>query len=365
MNNHDRAIELACQLQQIPAPTFHEADRAEYMRLLFSHAGLKNVEIDEVGNTWGCLPGGDQRPLVVSAHLDTVHSSGTPLALIRTPGQITGPAIGDNALGLSALVCIAEDFIRSGACLPGPVYFIATVGEEGMGNLAGMQAVVDRLGSRPAAYIILEGIGLGSVYHRALGVERYQLRVETQGGHSWADYGRPSAIHELAQIIARLSSLSFPKKPRTTFNIGTIQGGTSINSIAMNAVCTIDIRSEDHGMLQKTAARIARMIANHSQPEVGIRFELIGTRPAGEIPSNHPLVLLSIDCLKQLGVQPYTGIGSTDANVPLSRGFAAVCLGITTGGNAHTIHEYIHTRPVQTGLQQLSDVIQRAWETVR
>ena len=365
MNSHERAIELACQLQQIPAPTFHEAERAEYMRLLFSRAGLHDVEIDATGNTWGCLPGGNQRPLVISAHLDTVHSGNRPLTLTRTPGQITGPAIGDNALGLSALVCTAEDLMRSGACLPGPVYFVATVGEEGMGNLTGMQAVVDRLENTPAAYLILEGIGLGSVYHRALGVERYQLQVETLGGHSWADYGRPSAIHELAEIIARLSSLSLPKKPRTTFNVGTIHGGTSINSIATTAACTIDIRSEDHSTLQKTAARIAKMVANHSKPEVGILFDLIGTRPAGEIPDGHPLVLLSIDCLKQLGIQPHKGIGSTDANVPLSRGFAAVCLGITTGGNAHTPSEFIHTRPVQTGVQQLSNIIQRAWETIR
>jgi tripeptide aminopeptidase len=365
MNMPERALTLACELQQIPAPTFREKERAEHVRQLFQQIGLSDVEIDQVGNTWGCLPGGGERPLVVSAHLDTVYPGERPIPLKRDLSRITGPAIGDNALGLSALICLAEDLILTQKRLPGPVYFIGTVGEEGIGNLVGMQAVVDQLGSQPVAYLVLEGIGLGSIYNRALGVERYQISIETPGGHSWADYGTPSAIHELAQIIARLSSTAYPKNPRTTLNIGTIQGGTSINTIATQASCTLDLRSEEHSTLLKTAARIERSVKDFQRPNVQVRFEKIGARPAGELSVKHPLVRLAMDCLTGLGVPALPGIGSTDANIPLSRGYAAICIGITHGGNAHTPNEFIFTRPVELGLQQLFSIARRAWETTR
>jgi acetylornithine deacetylase/succinyl-diaminopimelate desuccinylase-like protein len=365
MNLHDRAIDLACDLQQIPAPTFRERERAEFVRQLFSQIGLNDVAIDPTGNAWGCLPGGDQQPLVISAHLDTVYPGERPIPLTRDPARITGPAIGDNSLGLAALICLAEDLIATQAQLPGPVFFIATVGEEGIGNLAGMQAVVNHFGSQPVAYLVLEGIGLGSIYHRALGVERFKISVETPGGHSWADYGKPSAIHELAQIITRLSTISCPQKPRTTLNIGTIQGGISVNSIATHASCTVDLRSEHHSTLQKTSARIQRIATGFQRPDVRVVVDMIGARPAGEIPPNHPLVRLAADCLKQVGVPAFPGIGSTDANVPLSRGYAGICIGISHGGNAHTSNEFILTKPVVSGLQQLFLLVRRAWETAR
>jgi tripeptide aminopeptidase len=365
MNMHERAVDLACELQQIPSPTFKEHERAEFVRQLFEQIQLKDVGIDPTGNVWSCLPGGDRRPLVVSAHLDTVHPEIRPIPLIRDPGRITGPAIGDNALGLSALITLAEYLTDSNTRLPGPVFFIGSVCEEGLGNLAGMHAIVDVLGKRPLAYIILEGIGLGSVYHRGLGVERYELRVVTPGGHSWADYGTPSAVHELAKIITKLHAFSFPRSPRTSFNVGTIQGGTSVNTIAFNASCTIDLRSEDQITLRKTATRLEHLIETFKRPDVYIQYDLIGTRPAGQIADNHPLVLLTHDSLRRAGITGFSGIGSTDANVPLSRGYPAVCIGITTGGNAHTPHEFILTKPVKTGMQQLTEIVQRAWEIER
>jgi tripeptide aminopeptidase len=365
MNMHERALDLACELQQIPSPTFQERERAEFVRHLFTQIQLDDVGIDSIGNVWSCLPGGDRRPVVVSAHLDTVYPGIRPIPLIRDPGRITGPAIGDNALGLSALITLAEYLAKSNTRLPGPIFFIGSVGEEGLGNLAGMHTIVDMLGNRPIAYIILEGIGLGSVFHRGLGVERYELRVETPGGHSWADYGVPSAVHELAQIITRLSAFTFPRTPRTTFNVGTIQGGTSVNTIAISASCTIDLRSENHNTLRKTAVRLEQLIETFKQPNVSIEYDLIGTRPAGQIPDNHPLVLLTHDCLRQAGIIGFSGIGSTDANVPLSRGYPAVCIGITTGGNAHTPNEFILTKPVKTGMQQLFEIVQRIWEIDR
>jgi tripeptide aminopeptidase len=363
MNIHDRVIDLACEIQQIPAPTFREHERADFLRELFSNQGLQDVRIDLTGNVWAHLSGGEQRPVVVSAHLDTVHLGEKPVPLMRETQRITGPAIGDNAMGLAAMVCLAEYLIQHRIFLPGPLYFIATVGEEGIGNLTGMRAVVEHLGDQPIAYIILEGIGLGSVYHRALGVERFKITVETPGGHSWADYGIPSAIHELSHLISRLTTNSYPRYPRTTINIGTIQGGTSVNTIASQAYCTLDLRSEDYNTLKKTVARIKRIAASSQRSNVRLMFESIGARPAGEISENHPLVKLALDCLRQEGIPAYPGVGSTDANVPLSRGYPAVCIGITHGGYAHTSNEYVLTDPVGPGVKQLISLVHRVWDT--
>jgi tripeptide aminopeptidase len=365
MNIHNRALDLACEIQQVPAPTFHEQERAHHVKQLFSCKGLHNVHIDPVGNVWAHLSGGAHRPVVVSAHLDTVYLGGRPVPLMREAQRITGPAIGDNAMGLAAMVCLAEYLIEKRICLPGPLYFIATVGEEGIGNLTGMRAVVEQLGDQPIAYIILEGIGLGSVYHRALGVERFNITVESPGGHSWADYGIPSAVHELAHLISRLTTSSYPRHPRTTINIGTIQGGISVNTIATQASCTLDIRSEDHTTLHKTVARIERVAASFQRSDVRVKFETIGARPAGEISENHPLVKLALDCLRQEGIPAYSGVGSTDANIPLSKGYPAVCIGITYGGNAHTSNEYVLTEPVGLGIDQLIRLVKHVWDTVR
>ncbi len=220
--------------------------------------------MDEVGNVYARLPGsGSSRPLVVSAHLDTVFPLSTDLHVTRrssNPGAaptnveglalstVEGPGIGDNSLGVAGLFGLLWELNSSsaqiaGSTLPGDIWLVANVGEEGLGNLCGMRAVVDRFGDRPLAYLIVEGMALGQIYHRGLGVQRYRITVDTPGGHSWVDYGRPSAIHVLGEIIYRLSNLSLPRVPRTTLNIGTISGGTSINTIAAHAQLELDLRS--------------------------------------------------------------------------------------------------------------------------
>jgi tripeptide aminopeptidase len=354
-----RLLDLAIANQQNPAPTFHEAERAEFVRARFVEEGLQNVEIDSTGNVYARFAAGDQtliaksQPLLVTAHLDTVFPVGTDLKIFREPGRISGAGIGDNALGVAGLFGLAWALRERTVNLPADLWLVANVCEEGLGDLRGMKAVVDRFGSGPAAYIVLEGMALGSVYHRGLGVRRYRITVRTGGGHSWIDYGQPSAVHELTGLAAKITALPAPAEPRTTLNVGTISGGTSVNTIAAEARLELDLRSEGPETLEEMARQVEALAAAARREGVEVAAEVIGQRPAGELPASHPLVSLAADCLRAVGIEPRLNIGSTDANHPLSRGLPAVTVGLTSGRGAHTVHEYVNVEPLEKGMEQL------------
>ena len=358
-----RVIDLAINIQQIPAPTFEERKRAEFISGMFTSEKLTDVFIDELGNVFGHRKAkGRRKPLIVSAHLDTVFPRETNLAGKRAGGKVYGPGIGDNSIGVAALIglnwMLREQNIHTG----GDIWFVANVCEEGLGDLRGMKAVVDRFGAEAHAYLVLEGLALGHIYHRAVGVKRYRVTVRTSGGHSWSDYGKPSAVHELSKLVVRLAALDLPKEPRTTMNVGKISGGTSVNVIASEARLDLDLRSEDEKSLRELVDTAETLIHNANQPNVRIEAEVIGKRPAGEISTSHPLVTLAKDCLNEQGLDAGLISGSTDANVPLSKGYPAIVLGVTTGGGAHTANEFIHTAPVEKGIEQLVRFVDRAWE---
>jgi acetylornithine deacetylase/succinyl-diaminopimelate desuccinylase-like protein len=194
-----------------------------------------------------------------------------------------------------------------------------------------------------------------------VGVRRYRVRARTGGGHSWSDYGQPSAVHELAKLIVGLTSLSLPTHPRTTMNVGKISGGTSVNVIASEASFDLDLRSEGQDVLAELVAAVEKLIRHANRPGVSVEADVIGQRPAGEISANHPLVLLGKDCLREQSLEAGLISGSTDANVPLSKGYPAIVLGVTTGGSAHTTHEYINTVPIAQGMEQLVSFVSRVW----
>lgn len=359
----DRVIKLACEIQQIPAPTFAEAKRADLIQQRFVAEGLLQVSMDSLGNVYGRIPGkADLPPLIVSAHLDTVFPEDTNLTLRYTPDQIFGPGIGDNSLGVAALFGL----IWGLPDMPRDVWLVANVCEEGLGNLRGIKAVVDRFGRDVLAYIVVEGMSLGQVYHAGLGVQRYRIAVHTHGGHAWVDYGKPSAIHELARLIVELNRIPLPEKPRTSLNVGVIRGGTSINTIAAEANLELDLRSEDSQTLSELANKVeslAKTIHGVTDDVVQIKADVIGQRPAGSIAIDHPLVRLAVGCLEEQRLTAHLNIGSTDANCPLSYGIPAICVGITSGGGAHTIDEYINIRPIAMGLQQLVSLVTQACNT--
>ncbi|MCI0556671.1 MAG: M20/M25/M40 family metallo-hydrolase [Anaerolineae bacterium] len=357
-----RVIDLAIDIQQIPAPTFEEGKRAEFVCGMFISERLTDISVDELGNVFGRLKSkGRRKPLIVSAHMDTVFPRETNLDGRRAGGKVYGPGIGDNSIGVAALIglnwMLREQNIHTG----GDIWFVANVCEEGLGDLRGMKAVVDRFGADVHAYLVLEGLALGHIYHRAVGVKRYRVTARTSGGHSWSDYGKPSAVHELSKLVVGLASLDLPKEPRTTMNVGKISGGTSVNVIASEAKLDLDLRSEDEESLRELVDTAETLIQNANKPNVSVEAEVIGQRPPGEMSASHPLVMLAKDCLRKQGFDAGLISGSTDANVPLSRGYPAIVLGVTTGGSAHTTNEYINTAPVKQGMEQLVRFVERAW----
>lgn len=355
-----KVIERAIEIQQISAPTFAEKKRAAFVLRLFQQEALSDTEMDFFGNVYARLPGdAAARPLLVSAHTDTVFPAGTDLALRHEAERIYGAGLGDNSLGVAGLFGLLWALRQNRISLPGDLWLVANVGEEGLGDLYGMKAVVERFKDTPRAYIILEGMALGQVYHRALASRRFRIAAVTRGGHSWVDYGAPSAVHELAKLAASIAALAVPEKPRSSLNVGTIQGGTSINTIAAHAELELDLRSEDGEALQRLVDQVLALARAAVRPGVTIQVEQVGDRPSGELAQDHPLVQAAVAALRSQGLEARLNIGSTDANVPLSKGYPAVCVGLTNGGGAHTLEEFIETGKVEKGLAALVELVKR------
>ncbi len=356
----NRLLDLAIQIQQVPAPTLHEEKRAKFVKELFAQEGLQDISVDPVNNVFARLPGkGKGMPLIVSAHTDTVFPESTSLHVTREDQRIYGPGIGDNSLGVAALFGLLWNLRDGKIELPFDVWFVANVCEEGLGDLRGMKVVADRFGADVRAYLVLEGMAFGHIYHRAIGVRRYRITARTAGGHSWSDYGHPSAVHEAAHLITQITSLSLPADPRTTLNVGLIKGGTGVNVLAAEATFDLDMRSESMDELNKLIAQVEKIIQSVDKADVKIEMEVIGSRPAGEISAHHPLVQLAQECLRELDISATLTSGSTDANIPLSRGYPSLVLGISTGGSAHTVHEYIDVEPVEKGMKCLTEFVKR------
>lgn len=360
-------IDLTVRVQQIAAPTGEEERRAAWVARYLRELGIGEVESDSFRNVYARIPGRQRRPaLMVSAHTDTVFPMEVDLALeVADQGRrIIGPGIGDNSAGVASLLWLAEQLHR-GAPPPVDIWLVANTGEEGLGDLRGMRGAVDKLQSLLGACVVIEGMGLSRIVHQALGSRRFRIAVTAPGGHSWSDFGSPSAIHFLVHLADELSRLKAPVNPRTTFNIGRIGGGTSVNTIAQQAWLELDLRSEDAGALRDIVAHVHGIVARFQSARlrnlgVQVTVETIGDRPAGEIANTHPLVQAAEQSLQQVGVpmQTHLRISSTDANIPLSRGIPAVCIGVTDGGNAHRLDEWILTEPLAAGARHLRSVVE-------
>lgn len=353
-------IDEALAIQAIPAPTFEEAARAGFVEQRLAALGLEDVGRDEVGNVYARKPGADAaRPAaLVSAHLDTVFPADTDLTIRREPakGQIYGPGLGDNSLGLAALLALARRVQDSGWEPPSDIWWVATVGEEGLGDLRGMRQVTRRLAGRVGLGIVLEGIGLGWVYHSGLGVRRLRITISGPGGHSWLHPAPPSAIHHLMRIGAALvERIAPPAEPLSSFNIGLIEGGTSINTRAPSASMSIDLRSVDPETLNRLDDAVRTEVRRlGGGPDLAVEVEVIGNRPSAELAADHPLVMAAQAVLRALDISPTLSTGSTDANLLLATGIPTVCVGITNGGSSHTLEEYITLEPVAKGMQQIT-----------
>jgi len=359
-------IAVARQIQSIPAPTFQEAIRARDVETRFRALGLSDISTDDICNVWARTPGSDpSRPaLLVSAHLDTVFPAGTDLAIRDEhdgpsyQGRLAGPGLGDNSLGVAGMLALAGLLNDARLGLPADIWWVATVGEEGLGDLRGIRRVCEKLKGNLGLAIILEGVGLAHIFHAGLGVRRLRVDVTAPGGHSWSQSEQPSAIHHMMQIGSQLVERVLPSsQPKSSFNIGLISGGTSINTRAPDARLSIDLRSVDIEALHGLEEQVISVIASIPRPpHVEVSVTVIGDRPAASLSTGHPLVQASVLSLAQVdpSINAELTIGSTDANAPLAHGIPAVCIGLTTGGDAHSLTEYINLSPLPSGLE-------RAW----
>ncbi len=355
-------IERAIAIQQIAAPTFAEGPRAEYIAREWRALGLQDVKIDEVGNVLARRSGGRARPVLITAHTDTVFPAETPLTIERGVERIYGPGLGDNAMGVAGLFALADTLDAAAIETPGEVWLAANVGEEGLGNLRGMRHLMKRFAASVRATIILEGMSFGSLHHQAISVHRLRITANAAGGHSWSDFGQPSAVHGLVQLAAHLTAVPLPASPKTTLNIGQIYGGTSVNTIAREAALELDLRSEDTAALAAVVEEVEQAVRSFDRPGISITATITGQRPAGAIPREHPLVKLAVAALQAVGTPPTYERGSTDANIPLSQSLPAVCIGLCRGGNAHRPDEYIEPAMLENGLKQLMFVALGAFE---
>lgn len=351
----DWIIDQAIAIQQIPAPTFHEAARSRYVADQFRALGLEAVSADELNNVYGVLPGQDRsRPgIMISAHTDTVFSIDNDLKISRHEDLIYGPGLGDNSLGVAGMLGLAMALKRQNITPGIDLWFAATTCEEGLGDLGGMKEAFARLQSSICAVINLEGLAFGHIYHSGIAVRRLHITAAASGGHSWLHFGRASAIHGLVNLGAHITSLKPPENPRTTYNIGMIDGGQTINSIATSASLWLDMRSEDRATLETLEQQVREYTAAAAHDDLRFTIEVVGDRPAGTISTEHPLVQGALAALEHVGIRGSLETGSTDANVPLAQGCPAVTIGITRGGNAHRLDEYIETPPIASGIQQL------------
>lgn len=352
------------RLTEIPAPPFHEELRAAAVKVLLAAVGL-DVQTDKTGNVIGELRGTSDKDLVVlSAHLDTVFPPGTDVKVQREAGRMIAPGISDNGTGLAALVAIARAMHEARIKPQRTILFVADVGEEGEGNLRGMRALVDTYRGKLSAVIIMDGSGTDHVTTKALASRRLEVIVTGPGGHSWSDFGIPNPINALVRASVRFINTRVPVSPRTTYNIGEIEGGTSVNSIPHEARMKVDTRSESEEELTRLETALRDAVAagvrdelessrDRSKGKLDWKVNLLGSRPGGELRADSPLLAALRYADSFVGNESRAERASTDANVPLSLGIDAVALGAGgNGGGAHSLQEWYDPSGREIGLQR-------------
>ncbi len=353
----ESVFQQALTIQAIPAPTFAESSRAAYFHAQFQQAGLQDVSTDERFNVYGCLaaPEGTavSPAVMVVAHLDTVFPMDTDLTVRHDGDFVYGPGLGDNSMGAAALLGLIDGLKRLGQTRQRNVWFVATSREEGLGDLGGMRLAFTTLKEKIGAVVNIEGMALGHVYHEGIAVRRLHITAQAEGGHSWAHYGRQSAVHGLLQVGAKITQLSPPDKPRTTYNIGVIEGGQSVNTIASNAGMWVDLRSESSAQLHAFEAQVRQQVQGCAVDDLTFAIDVVGDRPSGGIAIHHPLVEMAMLALEAVGTRGTLATGSTDGNISLAAGCPTVTLGVTRGGNAHRLDEFIERSPIVDGMRQL------------
>jgi tripeptide aminopeptidase len=352
------------RLTEIPAPPFQESARAEAVKALLAEAGV-SVQIDKTGSVIGELRGVNEKEIVIVAgHLDTVFPPGTDVKVHRDGSRMVAPGISDNGTGLAALVAMARALQFAHLKPQRTIFFVADVGEEGEGNLRGIRAIVDAYRARLKAVVVLDGSGTDHVTTKALASRRLEALITGPGGHSWSDFGMPNPINALVRGSVRFINTKVPSSPRTTFNIGQIEGGTSVNSIPYEARLKVDIRSESEDELTRLESALRECIAagvrdemdsarDRSKGKLEWKVELLGSRPGGELAADSALLAALRAADDFVGNQSRIERSSTDANIPLSLGIEAISIGAGgNGGGAHSLQEWYDSAGREAGLKR-------------
>ncbi len=371
--SHARQLtEEQLELTAIPAPPFAEHNRAEWLCKRFVDLGLVDVHMDDIGNVIGLRPGAESKAkqvLAITAHIDTVFPQGTPIKVRKDGDRLYGPGISDNGAGLVGLLATAEALKAADVKTQMAILFVGNVGEEGEGDVRGMRHLFgDSKWSDAIEYaLVLDGAGTDSIVTQALGSKRFQITVNGPGGHSWSDFGIPNPIVALARAVDEFSRVNVPTDPKTTFNIGMISGGTSVNSIPESASMKVDLRSASSDEIGKLERQLREALDDSvmetsispkrrrdGNPVLSYEMKLIGNRPAAELKPNSRLLAVVQAVDQQLGNSARLQRASTDANIPLSMGKEAVAIGAGgSGGGAHTLHEWFDTSTRELGLKRI------------
>lgn len=360
------------EMARIAAPPFGESARGAWLAERFREVGLDDVRIDDVGNVFGTHPGFGRRYIALTAHIDTVFPANTPLNIRQQGSRIYGPGVSDNGAGVVAVLAIASLLrtVRIHHALP--FVFIGNVGEEGEGDLRGMRHIFStpRWKDSIANTLVLDGAGADTIVAEALGSRRFEVIVRGPGGHSWSDFGAPNPIVILAKAIETFAATTVPAVPKTTFNVGVIRGGTSVNSIPESASMKVDIRSTSMAEMERLEHSLRRALNRAVEEETltaemrstaqkraaGVSCEVvpIGSRPAGELQNGARIlqVVRAVDA--QLSNSAQVQRASTDANVPLSLGLEAIAIGGGgSGGGAHTLQEWFDSNGRELALKRI------------
>ena len=349
-------IDQQISICEIPAPPFQEAARAEEFRKRLASLGLTNVRIDSVGNVIGerrgTQPRGPSAPtVVISGHLDTVFPIETDVTVKHVGDTLKGRGIVDDCRGLAVVLAVAKALNDANVRTPGTIAFVGTVGEEGPGNLRGVRHLIDHeMKGQVDHFISVDGSGFG-VVHQAVGSHRYRVSVIGPGGHSYGAFGMPNPIHALGRAIAKIGDVQTPRTPRTTFSVGVIEGGTSVNSIADTASFDLDMRSESQEALSVLDAQVQQLLRDAvaeeqarwptSQVKLELKVDTIGIRPAGTQPDTLRIVRVARETASRLGQTVSLRASSTDANIPIARGVPAITIGGGgKSGGAHSLGEW-------------------------
>ena len=363
VRNEPQILDLQVHICEIPAPPFKEEARGRELARLFNQLGLQDVRTDKVGNVIGVRPGKTPHPnLVFAAHLDTVFPEGTSVKVTRDGDEMKGPGIGDDCRGLAVMLGVIRALNEGRVETRGTITFVADVGEEGLGDLRGMKSLFfDSLKGQIDRFISVDGIGLG-ITNTGVGSNRYKVIFKGPGGHSYGAFGMANPIQAMGRAIAKIDAIRVPAQPKTTFNVGRVGGGTSVNAIPYEAWMEVDMRSADPASLKEVDASFNAAVKEavaeenarwNNRGAVSASAELVGVRPAGQTPKDSPIVQTALAVSRAMKIEEALREGSTDANVPMNLGIPAITIsGGGAGTGAHSLNETFNAKDSWRGTQR-------------